>query len=284
MLKNIFITFATSILLCSCVSQSEHDKIISEKDAIAQERDKFKQELDEIKFGAPNLLADGKKFYEAKDFTQSRQKFQMLLDKHPDMPQSIEAKKYLNSIDEEELWNNASTSEDITISESYISKYPTGKYISKANARRSELKILNMQKAYDLVSSQNTSYSWKKFLEDYPNHDEASAIRKRIIRLEVDEISGDKETGQMPTFNQYGSSYSSSSTVRITNNTGCELTVRYSGPDVEMILIPVGSTRSVSLSSGSYKIAASACGANYAGTESLQGEYGSTFYISTTRY
>lgn len=269
MLKNIFITFITSTLLYSCVSQSEHDKIISEKDAIAQERDKLKQELDEIKFGAPNLLADGKKFYEAKDFTQSRQKFQMLLDKHPDMPQSIEAKKYLNSIDEEELWNNASSSEDITISESYISKYPTGKYISKANARRSELKILNMQKAYDLASSQNTSYSWKKFLEDYPNHDEASAIRKRIIKLEVDEISGDKETGQMPTFNQYGSSYSSSSTVRITNNTGCELTVRYSGPDVEMILIPVGSTRSVSLSSGSYKIAASACGANYAGSESL---------------
>jgi hypothetical protein len=44
----------------------------------------------------------------------------------------------------------------------------------------------------------------EKFLEDYLNHDEAS-VRKRIIRLEVDEISGDRETGQMPTFNQYGS-------------------------------------------------------------------------------
>jgi hypothetical protein len=43
MFKNIFITFYLSILLCSCVSQSEHDKIISEKDAIAQERDKFKR-------------------------------------------------------------------------------------------------------------------------------------------------------------------------------------------------------------------------------------------------
>jgi hypothetical protein len=141
-----------------------------------------------------------------------------------------------------------------------------------------------MQKAYDAASNQNTSYSWKKFLEDYPNHDEASVIRKRIIRLEVDEISGDRETGQMPTFNQYGSSYSSNSSVQITNNTGCELTVRYSGPDVEMIIIPEGGTRSVYLSSGNYKIAASACGANYAGTDSLHGEYGSTFYIRTTRY
>lgn len=271
-------------MLCSCVSQSEHDKIISEKYAIAQERDKLRQELNEIKFGASNLLVDGKKFYKAKDFIQSRLKFQILLDKHPDMPQSIEAKQYLSSIDEEELWSIASNSDDIAISESYISKYPIGKYISKAIAKRSELEMLKIQKAYDVASMQNTSFYWKKFLEDYPNYDEAPAISKRIIRLEVDEITGYKETGQMPSFNQYGSSYSSSSTVRITNNTGCALTVRYSGPDVEMILIPVGSTNSVNLTSGRYKIAASACGSNYAGSESLQGEYGSTFYISTTRY
>jgi hypothetical protein len=62
------------------------------------------------------------------------------------------------------------TSEDITISERYVSKYPAGKYISKAIARQSQLEILNQQKAYDVAASQNTSYSWKKFLEDYLNH------------------------------------------------------------------------------------------------------------------
>jgi hypothetical protein len=51
-----------------------------------------------------------------------------------------------------------------------------------------------------------------------------------------------------------------------------------------MIEIPSGGTSTVYLSSGTYKIAASACGANYAGTESLSGSYGSTFYISRTRY
>ncbi len=225
MRKIFFIAFTTSIL-CSCVSQTEHDKVISEKDVIAQERDKLKEELENIKFGAPNLLADGKKFYEAKDFAQARQKFQMLVDKHSDMPHSIEAKKFLSNIDEEELWNSASTSDDIAISETYISKYPKGRYISKANTRRKELKTLNMQSDYDAASNQNTSYSWKKFLGAYPNHDEASAIGKKIISLEVDEITGNRETGQMPTFNQYGSSYSSISTVRITNNTSCELIVR----------------------------------------------------------
>ena len=92
MRKIIFMALAASALFCSCVSQSEHDKIIAEKNAIEQERDKLKQELEDIKFGAPNLLADGKKFYEAKDFTQARQKFQMLVDKHSDMPQSIQTR------------------------------------------------------------------------------------------------------------------------------------------------------------------------------------------------
>ena len=271
-------------MFCACVSQSEHDKTILEKEAIEAEKEKVKQELDEIKFGAPTLLVDGKKFYDAKEFTQARQKFQMLLDKHPDLPQSIEAKKYLSIIDEEELWNNVINSDNITVSESYIDKYPTGKYLSQSKAKRVELKALNMQKAYDFASSQNSSYSWKSFLNEYPDHIEASVIKKRIISLEVDEISGERETGKMPSFNQYSSEYSSSSTVWITNNTGCELTVRYSGPDIEMIIIPEGGERSMSLSSGIYKIAASACGSNYAGSESLQGEYGSTFYISSTRY
>ena len=272
------------ILFFSCVSQSEHDKLISDRDAIKQERDKLQQELEEIKFGAPNLLLDGKKFYEAKDFGQARIKFQTLVEKHSDMPQAIEAKKYLSEIDEEELWNNASTSEDITFSERYINQYPNGKYFAKANVRRNELKILNMQRAYENASNQNTSYGWKKFLEDYPNHEDASLIKKKIIRLEVDEISGSQETGKIPSFNQYNSSYTSNSSVQITNNTGCELTIRYSGPDAEMVVIPAGGSRSVYLSSGNYKIAASACGANYAGVEDLHGEYGSTFYITTTRY
>lgn len=279
-----FIALFASLLLNSCVSQSEHDKIVSEKEEIASERDKLKQELESIKFGAPTLLADGKKFYDAEDFTQSRQKFQLLLEKHPDLPESIEARKYLSIIDEEDLWKKAMTSDDILNTEEYIAKYPKGKHIGKAVTRRSELKILAMQKAYDEALDQNTSYSWKQFLEDYPQHKDISEIRERIIRLEVEEIIGARETGQMPSFNQYNSDYSSSSSVQITNNTGCELTVRYSGPDAEMITIPVGGTRTVYLTSGNYKIAASACGSNYAGNEALHGKYGSTFYITTSRY
>src|SRR5688572_10707356 len=147
MIKQIFILLTIPVFLYSCVSQSEHDRVVSEKEAITQERDKLKQELEDIKFGAPNLLADGKRFYEAKDFSQARQKFQTLLEKHSEMSESIEAKIYLSNIDEEELWNRANTLDDISYSENYITKYPNGKYAVKAITRRNDLKILNMQKS-----------------------------------------------------------------------------------------------------------------------------------------
>ncbi|MFV0163094.1 hypothetical protein OBK04_05440 [Empedobacter falsenii] len=273
-----------ALALSSCVSESEHQRIVDEKNALSIENQNLKNELEEIKFGAPNLLSDGKKFYQAKDFSQARQKFQTLLQKHPDLPESIEAKNYLANIDEEELWQKAFTSEEISNTEDYIVKYPKGKYIKNAVSRKSELKKLNMQKAYDDALSSNSSYAWKRFLDEYPDHPNKSSIKEKIIRLEVDEILGDRETGRMPSFDNYSTSYSSNSSVEITNNTGCNLTVRYSGVEAKMIEIPSGGTRTVYLSSGTYKIAASACGANYAGTESLHGSYGSTFYISRTRY
>lgn len=283
-MKRILIFLTVALALSSCVSESEHQRIVDEKNALSTENQNLKNELEEIKFGAPNLLSDGKKFYQAKDFSQARQKFQTLLQKHPDLPQSIEAKNYLANIDEEELWQKAFTSEEISNTEDYIVKYPKGKYIKNAVSRKSELKKLNMQKAYDDALSSNSSYAWKRFLDEYPDHPNKSSIKEKIIRLEVDEILGDRETGRMPSFDNYSTSYSSNSSVEITNNTGCNLTVRYSGVEAKMIEIPSGGTRTVYLSSGTYKIAASACGANYAGTESLNGSYGSTFYISRTRY
>lgn len=85
----------------------------------------------------------------------------------------------------------------------------------------------------------------------------------------------------MPSFNTLTSGTSINSSVEIKNNTGCDLIVRYSGPEARMIEIPNGGVRTVHLASGRYKIAASACGANYEGFENLQGKYGSTFYIRT---
>lgn len=266
-----------SLLLSSCVSQDEYKKVIAENDQL-------KGELEDIRFGLPNLLADGKKFFEAKDLARAREKFQMVIDKYPDATQSIEARSHLAIIDEEELWQAAMTEENISTVERYINMYPKGKYVAKAQVRKNQLKKLNMDRAYDYASDRNTSDAWRSFLETYPNHSAAASIKEKIIRLEVDEISNDRSTGVMPSFDSYSGGYSSSSSVAITNDTRCTLTVRYSGPEARSIDIPAGSTRTVYLTSGEYKIAATACGSNYAGMERLSGTYKSTFYIVTSSY
>lgn len=284
MKSKIILFFAFISTLTSCVSESEHNRLEDEKVAIEKERDSLKKVIEDIKFGAPNLLADGKKFFEANDYTAARQKLEELVKRHSDLPESIEAKRIIILLNEEDMWNKAITSEVIADTEKYISNYPDGKYSSKAKINLQDLKIKNEQKDYDNAIAENSSSTWNKFLKDYPNNPKASEIREKIIRLEVDEIMGDKQTGRMPESIQYSSSYSSQSKIEVTNDTGCELTVRYSGTQAKSISIASGSTAVVYLSSGSYRVAASACGSNYAGQQSFTGNYGSKFYISRTRY
>ena len=83
-MKKIFTyCLIVSALLTSCVSETEHQKILDEKNELFIENQQLKNELEEIKFGAPNLLADGKQFFEAKDYSKAKDKFQTLLENHP---------------------------------------------------------------------------------------------------------------------------------------------------------------------------------------------------------
>ena len=166
----------------------------------------------------------------------------------------------------------------------YLDKFPEGHYRQKAENEIIILRKENEQNAYQDAMNRNSSYSWKSFLSVYPNHKKKSEIEKRIISLEVDEILGSSNTGNLPVFSQTNYGYSTNSSVTIENNTGYELTVRYSGPTIKIIVIPRGGTSSTSLLSGSYKIAATANNLNYGGRENLSGSYSSSYYISTSRY
>ncbi|MCP9748413.1 hypothetical protein [Lacihabitans sp. CS3-21] len=83
-MKKIFTCcLIVTALLSSCVSETEHQEVINEKVSLSVENENLKTELEEIKFSAPNLLAEGKIFFEAKEFSKSRDKFQTLFEKHP---------------------------------------------------------------------------------------------------------------------------------------------------------------------------------------------------------
>lgn len=277
--RNICITLSVILLTCSCVLKSDYE-------LLKQDRDRLAADVHDLKFGLPVLFADGKKFLEAGEFKKAKDRFEEVVKLYPDKPESADAAQFIRVIDEEEVWNQAVSSNDVALTEAYLSRYPTGKHVGDAKSRKKELMILNRQNAYDAAVKENSSAAWKQFISNYPDHSELTSIKDKIIRLEVDEISRSSNTGELPSFNSAGSSSltQTSSTVSITNNTGCDLDVRYSGPDATLITIPSASTRTVYLNSGNYKIAASACGMNYAGVENLYGSYNSTFYISTSRF
>ena len=43
------------------------------------------------------------------------------------------------------------------------------------------MKIQNMQNAYESAEQRNSSSAWKEFLSEYPNHNEASNIKKKNL-------------------------------------------------------------------------------------------------------
>lgn len=137
---------------------------------------------------------------------------------------------------------------------------------------------------YDDAVAVNTSEGWRKFLKDNPGYKNKEEINEKIIRAEVNEITNDKNTGEMPSAEKIGNTKTSKSKVIIENDTSCDLTIRYSGPDAKRITIAPNSKGTVDLGSGNYTVAASACGYNYAGSEALSGNYSVVYYISTVRY
>lgn len=157
-------------------------------------------------------------------------------------------------------------------------------YIDSAAVPAFEDEYIETQKelTYEDAIVTNSIFDLKEYIDKNPNHENIDLLNKRLIDLEVERIYNDRNTGEMPTSERIGSYNSSVSSVSISNDTSCELIIRYSGIDSKMISIPANQTRSLSIQSGSYRITASACGYNYAGSESLSGDYTSSYYISTS--
>jgi hypothetical protein len=137
---------------------------------------------------------------------------------------------------------------------------------------------------YDEVILSQNIQDIKNFINKNPSHPDIDNLKKHLIDVEVDEIINDEKTGKMPESQKMNFETSDVSEINIENSTGCELTVRYSGVDSRMIVINDRNSNSISLNSGYYKVAASACGLNYAGHESLNGNYSSEFYVRSSRF
>lgn len=158
--------------------------------------------------------------------------------------------------------------------------------IIKNNNKLNDSSFVTIDSAmeYSTAKTINTSDGWRRFKEDNPNYINKKEIDDYIIRAEVNEIVNNKETGTMPESKKISGGIFKNSTIEVENDTSCDLTLRYSGTDAKLVVIPPNSKSKVKVSSGNYTVAATACGYNYAGKEKLNGNYSVVYYITTTRY
>ena len=254
--------------LNSCVLQSDYDRL-------SEENKELREQLDELENGAVRLYGQAVEFSKNNELEKAEEKLKILFNRHSETDESKKGRILAIQIKNQKI--------EIADKSSYKKALSTNTLESLEKNIALVIKE-NEQKDYENALTTTSPYTLEEFISKYPNHKSVKSFRKKLIDLEVNQIYGDRNTGQLPSFDRNSSSNSSYSVIEIENDTQCNLVVRYSGADTKMIEIPAGATKSISMSSGTYRIAASACGSNYAGTENLQGSYSTKYYITTTRF
>ncbi|RLD09312.1 hypothetical protein DRI50_12335, partial [candidate division KSB1 bacterium] len=125
--------------------------------------------------------------------------------------------------------------------------------------------------------------AYKAFISDYPASRQTAYAKKKIIDLEVDKVFAGQH-GELPPPQKTAAGSSQNNRISIENQTDYTLTVRYSGLQSIKAVLKAHAKKSLTLPSGTFRVAASVDHPNvipFAGSQNLSGgEYSSVFYIS----
>ncbi len=204
--------------------------------------------------------------------------YEAFLLKYPASQQARSARERIDQM-ELEVWEQATNKNTVLAYQAYLEMMPDGAYVDEANGHIEAM-------LWDQAVRSNTIKAYQAYLDQAPWVRHRDEAEKKLIDLEVDAIFKG-EHGQLPPMSRAGSGYSTATTsdVKIFNNTGYTLTIRYSGKESQRIILQPKQRTSVELPNGKYRITASVNAANvsnYAGSEALGGgEYESEYYIVT---
>ena len=184
---------------------------------------------------------------------------------------------------DEIFWRGAIISRDY---QKYIdnSIKHNSKYYSAAKDSIEHMKWGTDAAAWDEANKQNTSLAYNTYLILYPNGKRVRQAKKLAIDREVDDIIDSQDYGQLPAMDKISQGEGKISNISAFNNTSYTLTLRYSGIESKSISISPYTRRTITLTNGNYRVAASVNAynvRNYAGTENLTGDnYFVEYYIS----
>lgn len=261
--------------------QDEYKKEYHLRKGLEEKIDSLHLELDYLKNGAPKLFNEIVQLHGEESWKLIIEKYQILREEFPNTEELRKSGPFFEDAIKEHEWKTATSEDTKRAYEDYIENSESGKYLSEAKTRIEIIKKEQFLQSLKDAQDRNTVRAWRTFLDDYPDYEKKNQVERKIIQLEIDEIFSNSSTGRLPESNRTGSYGTSNSSVTVNNSTRYQLILRYSGPSVTKVSIPAYGTRTVSLSSGNYKVTASAGGLNYAGTEYLSGSYESKYYISS---
>lgn len=180
-----------------------------------------------------------------------------------------------------ELWEKHKNSNDENSLTHLLSIIQTPEIQVKIKNR-----INDLYRNFHFVSQKNTKEAYLRFIELEPNKPEAKIAQKKLIDLEVTEISAG-EFGTLPASSPVSYSYGTTAEIELKNDTPYTLTVRYSGQESLKTILYAREKKTVTLPVGEYQIAVSAEGRNirpFYGTNQIQaGRYVESFYIQSYR-
>jgi hypothetical protein len=284
-MNNIFYLLILLTLFGCGVPEEQYNTLKNENLILLSKIDTLTNQLNDLKFGADALLKKAQLKIEDKDYEVAKVLLTNIIDKYYNSKEAFTAKKFLNNINpliEEATFTNAQNSEGTSLLEDYIQQYPDGIFVPTAKS------ILEEREWQSLIAI-NSKTDLENFIEKYPTSNYIAEAKNLLIKYEVNDIFNSGNYSQLPpltkTHNIYSEYNNGNSKISIENNTNYLLTILYSGPEQQKLTIPNNQTENIWLKSGSYRVVAVVDASNvskYAGEEELDGEYSSSYHISST--
>lgn len=207
----------------------------------------------------------------------SQEQIEDFLKKNPGAPEKIitEARALLAELAQAD-WKRLSTQGSVEEIQEFLEKFP-----GTPNRFALETRLDHFFNDWKWVREQDSLEHYQRFISRFPQHPFAKWMEKRIIDLEVADIAAG-DHGKIPPVEAQKVG-GATAEIEAKNDTGYELTLRYSGPDSVKLVIPAGKTGKATLPPGRYQVAGSVAAAsvnNYYGSEEMEGGYYSwNFYI-----
>ncbi|HEY6927354.1 MAG TPA: SPOR domain-containing protein [Steroidobacteraceae bacterium] len=106
--------------------------------------------------------------------------YQEFLQKHPNTPQSVEARNRIHTLMDAEAWTRAQQVNTVQSYQSYIQEQPAGSHLAQA---KDSIASSERTMAWLAASATDTPESLQAFLQKYPEGPEADKAKGRLAQL-----------------------------------------------------------------------------------------------------